>query len=76
MSGLGYAIVTGSCFMCKRLMSFNPLTVPSTSATGTREPVCRACVENVINPIRVARGEEPVKIAADAYEPIPAERLL
>lgn len=75
---LGYAIVTGSCFLCKNPLSFNPLTVPSTrgTPTGERAPLCRSCVEGVVNPLRIQQGLEPVTIAADAYEPVAAERLL
>jgi hypothetical protein len=46
---MGYAFCTGYCIGCKRLFSFNPVRVPSLPAhlspTGTREPICQACVD-------------------------------
>jgi len=76
MSGLGFVFFTGSCFICKNLVNYNPLTVPSTYAAGPREPLCRSCVEDIVNPLRIAQGLPPVKIAADAYKAVEAERVL
>ena len=58
----------GPCGLCGETFSFNPLTVPSTSAlTGEREPLCRACVD-AVNEERQRRGDKPFEIAADAYD--------
>lgn len=57
----------GACLTCKRTFTFNPLTVPSSSAlTGEREPVCADCME-LINLRRQSRGLPAFAIAADAY---------
>jgi len=54
------------------MFTFNPLTVPSTTAiTGQREPVCRICMGH-INKKRQELGLEPFAIAPDAYEPTEA----
>lgn len=48
---MGFAFAYAECFGCRRLFAFNPLRVPSIpghlSGTGTREPICRDCVERV-----------------------------
>jgi len=68
---MGYAFCTSSCFGCGRIFSYNPMRVPSVPAnispTGTREPICEACVERV-NPLRIKNGLEPIVPAPDAYE--------
>lgn len=69
---MGYMFVLGRCFTCQRPFTFNADHVPSVpghiSGTGTREPVCRDCVEKA-NPIRVENGLESIRIHPDAYEP-------
>ena len=65
---MGFAICTGRCIGCGRLFSFNPLTVPSSSAiTGDREPICSSCIER-INTKRVAGGMPAFPVPSDAYE--------
>jgi hypothetical protein len=68
----GYIIVIGNCFACKRPFGFNADHVPSVpgeiSGTGTREPICRTCVERA-NPERIKNGLEPIAIHPLAYEP-------
>lgn len=65
----GYCLALGTCICCGRPMTFNPVTVPSTSAvTGSREPICRDCF-TVINAKRQENGLEPFVAAADAWEP-------
>jgi hypothetical protein len=63
--------VLGPCFVCKQRFSFNADHVPSipgeVSGTGTREPICRSCVERV-NPMREANGLPPIVPHPDAYE--------
>ena len=66
---MGYALCMSACFGCKRTFSYNPMRVPSVRdpATGSREPICRDCVERV-NPMRIANGLEPIVPFPDAYE--------
>ena len=71
---MGYAIVYGPCVACKVPFGFNPNRVPSVRVNGEREPICRACVERA-NPLRVAKGLEPIRILPDAYEPCREEEL-
>lgn len=73
---MGYALCTSACFGCHRLMSYNPMRVPSIRDpnTGSREPICQACVERV-NPMRIANGLEPIVPHADAYEPCDEREL-
>ena len=60
----------GHCIACKRLFTFNPYRVPSSSAvTGEREPICEDCVER-INPKRIAAGLEPIVPLPGAYDPV------
>tara|TARA_R110000765_G_scaffold325584_2_gene417005 strand:+ start:104 stop:331 length:228 start_codon:yes stop_codon:yes gene_type:complete len=70
-----YALAHGHCFSCGSLFGFNPLRVPSfTPPGGTREPICRACVDQA-NAERLTAGIEPHPIHDDAYEPIAEEEL-
>jgi hypothetical protein len=65
-----WAFVQGHCFACGTLFGFNPMRVPSyTPRGGTREPICRACID-LANTKRRAAGGEPHVIHDDAYEPI------
>jgi hypothetical protein len=66
---MGYMMAVGACIGCGKTFSFNPNSVPSSSAvTGKREPICRACVDR-INPRRVEAGLAPIVPLPDAYEP-------
>jgi hypothetical protein len=71
---MGHAIAFGNCIGCGRLFSFNPLLVPSVRVNGVREPICRACVEQA-NPVREAKGLEPITILPGAYDPVDEEEL-
>jgi hypothetical protein len=64
-----YALCTSPCAGCGRLFSYNPVRVPSIRIKGTREPICRVCIDRV-NPTREANGLPPIAPAADAYEPV------
>lgn len=64
---MGYMMVFGTCYSCKRPFSFNAEYVPSVRIDGVREPVCRTCIERV-NPKRIANGREPIHIHPQAYE--------
>lgn len=66
---MGYAIAFSACIGCRRTFGYNPLRVPSLMWQGSREPICRACVDRV-NPSRIANGLEPIVPAPDAYEPV------
>jgi hypothetical protein len=61
----------GPCYTCGKYIRFNPYLVPAIpadkSGTGTREPVCRECIEKA-NPARIKNGLEPIIIHPDAYE--------
>jgi hypothetical protein len=63
----GYVTAMGSCIGCKRLFSFNPVRVPSITINGSREPICRDCVERV-NPTRIKNGLPPIVPHDDAYD--------
>ena len=64
---MGYALAMGNCVLCRGLFSFNPMRVPSVRINGSKEPLCRDCVERA-NPLRVAHGLPPIVIMPDAYE--------
>jgi hypothetical protein len=74
---MGYALCTSACFGCKRIFSYNPMHVPSIRdpQTGSREPICRACIERA-NPMRIKNGLEPIVPRPDAYDPCPEEDLI
>ena len=66
---------SGQCYGCKRTFSFNRERVPSIHVNaqgkpdpkGTREPICRECVERA-SPRRIANGLPPIVILEGAYE--------
>jgi hypothetical protein len=64
---MGYAFATSACAGCKRLITYNPVRVPSIRINGVREPICRDCVARA-NPRRIANGLEPIVPFPDAYE--------
>lgn len=70
----GYAFVIGACANCGRVFTFNPHRVPSVVVKGTREPICRPCVD-AANPQRIAAGLDPIVVFADSYDAIPEEEL-
>ncbi len=75
-------IAMGICFNCGGFFTFNPERVPSIrirrdgsgnlvqDPEATKEPICRSCVERA-NPIRIARGLQPIEILDGAYDPQP-----
>jgi len=66
---MGYAIMFGTCFCCRRTFGFNPNKVPSLrDADNVRQPVCKDCVDTA-NPVRIKNGLEPIHYAPDAYQP-------
>lgn len=56
----------GNCVVCHRMFAFNPERVPSVRVNGSREPVCRTCIERA-NPLRVAKGLPAIEILPNAY---------
>ena len=43
---MGFAFMTGNCWVCRKLFSFNPVRVPSIrDGSGVRQPICRECIE-------------------------------
>lgn len=68
----GYMFVLGPCFGCGQLFTYNADRVPSVpghlTGTGSREPICAACVERA-NPERIKNGLDPIVPHPDAYEP-------
>lgn len=64
---MGYVFCLGTCANCGKTFSFNPVRVPSVRINGTREPICRSCIEGA-NPVRKANGLAEIEIMPDAYE--------
>jgi hypothetical protein len=65
---MGYAFMTGNCWVCRKLFTFNPVRVPSIrDGSGVRQPICRNCIE-MANRVRVIKGMEPFPVPGDAYE--------
>lgn len=62
-----FVSVIGACVGCKTPFSFHPNLVPSVRVNGSREPICKACVEKA-NPERVKRGLDPIAVLPGAYE--------
>jgi hypothetical protein len=71
---MGYITAMSACVGCGRLFSYNPMRVPSVVINGSREPVCRTCVERA-NPNRIRNGLEPIVPFPDAYEPCDESEL-
>lgn len=72
----GYVIAVGQCYGCNRTFGFNPCRVPAIRdpKSGSKIPICRACID-AANPLRIAKGLDPVVPHVDAYEAIPEEDL-
>lgn len=67
---MAFVFVVGQCVFCHRVMSFNPLRVPSIPINGKREPMCINC-HTKANEIRVGKGLEPwPEPFPDAYEAV------
>jgi hypothetical protein len=65
---MGYMVCMAPCVGCHQVFSFNPERVPSVRIRGSREPICRECV-NIANPVRLKNGLEPIHVLPGAYEP-------
>jgi len=64
---MAFMMVLGECIGCGKMFTFNANKVPSIRVNGSREPVCKQCVDR-LNPIRVAKGLEPIVPLPGAYE--------
>jgi len=62
-----FVSVLGTCIGCREPFSFHPNLVPSVRVRGSREPICKACVDKA-NPERIKRGLAPIAILPGAYE--------
>lgn len=60
---MSFVSCVGTCYVCGRMVSFHPNKVPSFKG----EPICKACVDNKINPKRIAKGVPPITYDSDAY---------
>lgn len=65
---MAWETVTGPCFACGRLFTFNAERVPSIRIEGVRRPVCWECMA-AANAKREAQGLAPHPILPGAYEP-------
>lgn len=65
---MGYAFISGNCWVCGTLFSFNPVRVPSIrDSGGVRQAICKNCIR-LANKMRTEKGMEPLPVPADAYE--------
>jgi len=71
---MGYALGTAPCIGCGQPFTFNPMKVPSIRVNDVKEPICENCV-NRFNPIRIAKGLEPIVPLPGAYEACDEEEL-
>jgi hypothetical protein len=78
---MGFVMVLGTCWLCRRSFTFNPLTVPSydpsrddPSQRPGRQPICATCITSV-NARRAANGLDPWPVSYDAYDSIPEAAL-
>lgn len=60
---MGYITVTGVCLACGKIFSFHPNKVPSLKG----EPICKSCIDDRINPLRISKGLPPITYTKDAY---------
>lgn len=64
---MGVAFAVSACIGCKLPFTYNPLRVPSITISGSREPICAACVKR-INPMRIKNGVPPIVPLPGAYD--------
>jgi len=63
----GYVMAIGPCFSCGRIFGFSVERVPSLVVDGTREPICRDCVDTA-NILRAKTGMPEIVPLPGAYE--------
>lgn len=63
------------CLICGKLFRFHPNKVPSIPIKdgkphpdGIKMPLCKDCVDNVVNPVRIQKGLPIIEYASDAYK--------
>lgn len=61
---MAWMTVTGKCYCCPRIFSFNAEKVPSFQG----EPICLSCI-TIANAKRAENGLPQWPVADDAYEP-------
>lgn len=61
-------MATATCVCCGHLFTFHLKKVPVVKLESGRYPVCRNCI-NTANPLRVAKGLDPIAIPPGAYGP-------
>ena len=66
---MGVMQAFSACVSCRRPFFYHPLRVPSITIQGTKEPICRDCVERV-NPVRIRNGLAPIVLLPGAYDPM------
>ncbi|MBS3921320.1 MAG: hypothetical protein KG012_20795 [Deltaproteobacteria bacterium] len=72
---MGYAFISGNCWTCGTLFTFNPLKVPSIrDSGGVRQAICGNCVR-FANKMRIEKGMDPFPVPADAYEAVDENEL-
>ena len=72
---MGYMFVSGPCGGCKRIISYNPIRVPSFRFNGKdKEPICESCIK-IINTEKKKSGLKLWPVASDAYEACREEEL-
>jgi len=60
--------MTGSCWTCGRVFTFNPVKVPSVrDGNGVRQPICSNCMR-LANKMRTDKSMVLFPIPDDAYE--------
>lgn len=64
---MAFMFVLGQCCNCHKMFSFNADLVPSVQIKGTKEPICKDCVEWA-NPLRKQRNLAEIYIPPGAYE--------
>jgi hypothetical protein len=64
---MGVVLAFSPCAGCHVPFFYNPMRVPSVIINGSKEPVCRHCVEHA-NPMRIKNGLAPIVPLPDAYE--------
>lgn len=69
---MGYWLMMSQCVNCKRLISFNPLYVPSIRLTpeGEKFPLCENCFNRWNVKHRTSQGLPPEPLDPRAYKEI------
>jgi len=61
---------SGHCIACKRFIPcFNPHHVPSLVVLGLREPLCESCFHRWNEIHRTRKGQKPIPLHPQAYQP-------